>query len=244
MRLLLALLLFACGGSPAAAEDAPPEGIEAPPEGFAKLFNGKDLAGWRGLVAGPPKVAAMSEDELAKAQVAANERMKQHWSVEDGVLVYDGKGNSLATEKDFQNFELILDWKIREAGDSGIYLRGSPQVQIWDPSKWNGVGSGGLYNNKKNPSEPTKVADKPIGEWNTFRIRMVGETVWVWLNGELVVPGVVLENYWERNKPIYETGAIELQHHGNRLEFRNIFIKELPANAKAADYEDAKAPGL
>ena len=124
---------------------------------------------------------------------------------------------------------MLVDWKILKDGDSGIYLRGSPQVQIWDPASKiaNGVGSGGLFNNQKNPSKPSKVADKPIGEWNTFRIKMVGDKVSVWLNGELVVDNVVLENYWERDKPIYPTGQIELQNHGNTLWFKNVYIKEL-----------------
>jgi hypothetical protein len=130
------------------------------------------------------------------------------------------------TAKDYGDFELLVDWKILPKGDSGIYLRGTPQVQIWDPAL-NNLGSGGLYNNQKHPSKPTKTADKPIGEWNTFRIRMVGEEVDVYLNDELVVDNVVLENFWERDKPIYPTGQIELQHHGNTLYFKNIYLREL-----------------
>jgi hypothetical protein len=201
-----------------------------PPEGFTALSNGKDLSGWKGLVGNPKTRAEMSEEELAAAQEKADESMRAHWSAEDGVLVFDGKGQSLCTVKDYGNFELYVDWKIKEKGDSGIYLRGSPQVQIWDPSdgERNAVGSGGLFNNQKNPSEPLVVADNPIGEWNTFYIKMVGEKVTVKLNGKLVVDNVVLENYWERDKPIYETGQIELQNHGNTLYFRNVFVKELP----------------
>ena len=168
----------------------------------------------------------MSEEDLAVAQEAADAEVAKHWKPEDGILVFDGKGKSLCTLKDYRNFELLVDWKIKPMGDSGIYLRGTPQVQIWDPNQ-HGIGSGGLYNNKKHPSKPSKTADKPIGEWNTFDIKMVGDKVWVKLNGELVVDGVVMENYWERDKPIYPTGQIELQNHGNTLYFRNIFIKEL-----------------
>ena len=112
------------------------------------------------------------------------------------------------------------------AGDSGIYLRGSPQVQIWDPAKWP-QGSGGLYNNKKNPSDPLVKADHPVGEWNRFRIRMVDEVVSVWLNDKLVVDNVILENYWDRSQPIFPTGQIELQNHGSTLWFRNVFIRQL-----------------
>ena len=204
-----------------------------PPEGFTALSNGKDLSGWKGLVGNPKTRAKMSAEELAAAQDKADESMRAHWSVEDGVLVFDGKGQSLCTVKDYGNFELYVDWKIKEKGDSGIYLRGSPQVQIWDPNdgERNAVGSGGLFNNQKNPSKPLVVADNPIGEWNTFYIKMVGENVTVKLNGKLVVDNVVLENYWDRDKPIYETGQIELQNHGNTLYFRNVFIKELPDEA-------------
>jgi hypothetical protein len=201
-----------------------------PPEGFMALFNGKDLAGWKGLVGNPPVRAAMTPEKLAEEQQAADEKAHAHWSVQDGVLVYDGKGDSLCTAKDYGDFELYVDWKIGPMGDSGIYLRGSPQVQIWDPSLQvaGGVGSGGLYNNQENPSKPTECADKPIGEWNTFHIKMVGDKVWVTLNGKLVVDNVTMENYWERDKPIYSTGQIELQHHGNTIYFKNIYIKELP----------------
>ena len=198
----------------------------SPPPGFKAIFNGKDLQGWKGLVGNPKSRAQMDQQALASAQEKADEEAKKHWSVDDGVIVFDGKGKSLCTAKDYGNFELYVDFKIHEKGDSGIYLRGSPQVQIWDPALRN-IGSGGLYNNKKNPSNPSKTADKPIGEWNTFYIKMVGEKVTVKLNGELVVDNVVMENYWERDKPIYETGQIELQNHGNLLYFRNIFLREL-----------------
>jgi len=197
-----------------------------PPEGFTALFNGVDLAGWKGLVGNPKKRAAMTPEQLAEAQKKADEVMRAGWSVEDGVLVFSGKGQSLCTEKDYGDFEMYVDWKIKPNGDSGIYLRGSPQVQIWDPGHWK-IGSGGLYNNKKNPSKPTKIADNPIGEWNTFFIRMVGERVTIKLNGELIVDDVVLENYWERDKPIYPTGQIELQNHGNTLWFKNIYLREI-----------------
>jgi hypothetical protein len=71
------------------------------------------------------------------------------------------------------------------------------------------------------------VADNPVGQWNTFWIKMVGDKVWVKLNGKLVVDGVILENYWDRSKPIFPTGDIQLQNHGNTLWFKNIYIKEL-----------------
>ena len=200
-----------------------------PPEGFTALFNGKDLTGWQGLVELPKRD---KDPEKYAAQIkAANEKFLPHWTVKDGVLQYDGKGQSLQTVKDYGDFELLVDWKIGPKGDSGIYLRGSPQVQIWDRPE----GSGGLYNNQKNPSQPVKQADRPPGEWNRFRIRMIGDKVTVFLNGELVVDNVTMENYWERDRPIYPTGAIELQHHGDTLRFKNIFVREMGAAAVQAN---------
>ncbi len=117
--------------------------------------------------------------------------------------------------------------KSNRTANSGLYLRGTPQVQIWDVPD----GSGGLYNNQKNPSKPIVNADNPPGQWNRFRIVMIGEKVTIWLNDVLVVRDVTMENYWERDKPIYPTGQIELQHHGSTLYFKNIFIRELPRKA-------------
>ncbi len=202
-----------------------------PPDGFVALFNGKDLTGWRGLVEDPVKRAKMTPEELAAKQQKADEDARAHWRAEDGVLVFDGKGQNLCTAKDYGDFELLVDWKIGKDGDSGIYLRGSPQVQIWDPDTKaaGGIGSGALYNNQPpDPSKPLVKADKPIGQWNSFAIKMVGDKVTVKLNGQLVTDAVTLQNYWERDKPIYPTGAIELQNHGNTLYFKNIYIKELP----------------
>ena len=203
--------------------------LNEPPPGFNALFNGRNLTGWKGLVGNPKSRAKMKPLELAKKQINANEGMRTHWQVKDGALVFDGKGHSLCTIRDYRNFEMLVDWKIERGGDSGIYLRGAPQVQIWDP-KDHPEGSGGLYNNKKHPSKPLTRADNPVGQWNTFRIRMVDERVTVHLNDELVVDDTVMENYWDRSRPIYEWGQIELQSHGSTLYFRNVFLRELPEN--------------
>jgi len=206
------------------------------PEGFTALFNGKDLNGWKGLTKpdSPIERAALSPERRAEAQKEADENIRAHWKVENGEIVFDGKGRSLCTMKDYANFEMLVDWKIPPHGDSGIYLRGSPQVQIWDPftaptKNGSEVGSGAFYNNKTNASKPLLVADKPIGEWNRFRILMVGERAHIYLNGELVVRDTILENYWDRAQPIFPTGQIELQNHGDALWFKNVYLRELPA---------------
>ncbi|MDB5296574.1 MAG: hypothetical protein JWO31_2557 [Phycisphaerales bacterium] len=218
-----------------------------PPAGFTAAFNGKDLTGWKGLLDPKKKLdnpivrGKLPPEELKAAQAEADENMRANWKVEDGALVFSGKGRSLCTAKDYADFEMWVDWKIKKGGDSGVYLRGSPQVQIWDTALTRvgaQVGSGGLYNNEKNPAIPLKLADKPIEQWNTFFIRMVGEKVTVYLNGELVTDNVTLENYWARgmkmpNEPIFPSGQIELQNHGNTLWFKNVYLRELPASSAA-----------
>jgi len=224
VSLVLVLIGLGCAGD---EEDTKQRALNRPPKGFVALFNGKDLRGWKGLVGNPKTRREMSGEELAKAQAEANEDMRVHWKVVDGVLCFDGKGHSLCTAKDYGDFEMLVDWKIEAGGDSGIYLRGSPQVQIWDWQNTD-IGSGGLYNNQKGSSEPLKRADRLAGQWNTFRIIMIGELVTIYLNDVLVVDNVVLENYWERDKSIYPIGQIELQSHNSTLYFRNIFIREIP----------------
>ena len=200
--------------------------------GFISIFNGKDLSGWKGLAGNPISRSKMTKEQLDSEQKAANDRMTKDWKVENGVLVFDGKGfDNLCSEKEYEDFELLLDWRMEAKGDGGVYLRGSPQVQTWDTSRRDAgaqVGSGGLYNNQIYQSKPLAVADNPINEWNTFRIKMVGDKVTVYLNGVLVTDNVILENYWDRNLPIFKNGQIELQAHGTRLEFREIYIREIP----------------
>jgi HEAT repeat protein len=198
--------------------------------GFVSIFSGKDLDGWHGLVKNPVERAKMKPDVFAKAQTEADLKMLNNWSVKDGCIVFNGSGDNLCTKKMYGDFEMLVDWKISKNGDSGIYLRGAPQVQIWDTSRVDvgaQVGSGGLYNNQKNPKNPLVLADNAIGDWNTFRIKMIGEKVTVFLNGILVVDNVVMENYWDRAIPIFAKDAIELQAHGTDLAFRNLFVKEL-----------------
>ena len=203
-------------------------------EGFVCLFNGKNLDGWKGLVENPIARSKMSPEKLAEAQKKADETMSKDWIVENEELVYIGNGwDNICTVKNYADFELLVDWRLDPNGkepDAGVYLRGTPQVQIWDIRRTNvgaEVGSGGLYNNQKNPSKPTSVEDNKLGEWNTFRIVMKGEKVTVWLNGVMVVDNVVLENYWDRKLPVPACDQIEMQAHGCRCYFRNIYVKEL-----------------
>ncbi len=225
--------------------------LNTPPKGFTALFNGKDLTNWHGAIHLPERERLKGE-ALEQKQKAADQLARETWTVKDGVLHMKPKierkgdrvikrGVNLATVKDYRNFELYVDWKIEKGGDSGIYLRGQPQVQIWDSDNLapslkadHGKGSGGLWNNPAGSKEkqPLKKADRPVGEWNTFHIILKNDKVTVYLNGTLVVDKGPLLNIWEPKKPLQKKGPIELQYHGDPLSFRNIYIKELPDDAE------------
>ena len=201
-------------------------------DGYISLFNGKDLAGWKGLVGNPISRSKMSDKQLATAQAKVDKEAAKNWIAKNGELFFTGEGNNLCTEKQYSDFEMLVDWKLYpgDEPDGGVYLRGTPQVQIWDISRTHvgaEVGSGGLYNNQTHESDPLKVADLELGEWNTFYIKMVGDRVTVHLNGELVVDNVILENFWDRSQPIFPIEQIELQAHGSEMAYRDIYIKEI-----------------
>ncbi len=213
------------------------------PSDAQSLFPSVSNAAWLGeqWVGGttfaPERLAAEDPESRGRRIAAWVAEARRHWSIDvqaDGPeLVSDGHGPHLVTARDFGDFELWLDWKLLPGGDSGIYLRGYPQVQLWDPAneaEWkNGSdkGSGALWNNKLHERFPLVRADKPTGEWNQMYIRMQGELVTVRLNGKLVVDEVVLDNYFHRDQPILARGPIHLQTHGKETRFRRLFIREL-----------------
>ncbi|WP_316818659.1 family 16 glycoside hydrolase [Pedobacter nyackensis] len=204
-------------------------------EGFVSMYNGTDLTGWKGLVGDPLKRAKMDAKTLAAAQEKADVAARESWKPINGELQFMIHGDNLVTEKKYGDFEMLVDWKIiddkKGEGDAGIYLRGAPQVQIWDNARVKvgaQVGSGGLYNNQVNESKPLKVADNKLDEWNTFRILMKGDRVTVYLNGQLVTDNVILENYWDRKMAIFAEEQIELQAHGSPVAYRDLYIREIP----------------
>ena len=216
-------------------------------KGYLPLFNGQDLTGWQGLVEDPIKRSRMTQSQLESKQKVADQEMRQDWLVENGNLKFVGEGfKNICTIKKYGDFEMLVDWKIGEGGDSGVYLRGTPQVQIWDTALTEvgaQVGSGGLYNNEKYESKPLLVADNPVNQWNTFRIRIVGDVVTVHLNGILVADQVKMENYWDRNQGLFPKEAIELHAHGENVEFRNVFVREM-GSAHAELSEEELAAGF
>ena len=210
----------------------------APPAGFRPLFNGQDLSGWRGRPhLDPEQEAEGTPEERAKRQAEWDADLASHWRVENGVIVNDGKGVFLTTDRDYADFELHLEWMFPEpCGDSGIYLRGHPQVQMWDPACERDFtlgcqqGSGGLWNNPVGTEgkDPLVKADRPAGEWNAFRIRIQGDRVTVVLNDRLVVDNQPLPNFFTKGAtPLPDRGPIQIQTHGSIMHVRNVFIREL-----------------
>jgi hypothetical protein len=194
------------------------EPANKPPEGFKSLFDGKSLEGWK-----------IHDGKLAS------------WGVEKGLLfVKGGGGGWLMTEKEYGDFELRLEFKVPKGGNSGVALRaplkGNPayqgmEIQILDDPSYKGLQkwqqTGSIYG----VVPPAKLATKKVGEWNAYRITCKGRKVTVELNGEKVVDAN-LDDYKEKHAKehpgiLRDKGHIGLQEHGGRVEFRNLFIKEL-----------------
>ncbi len=215
-----------------------PHDIAEEAKGFKPIFTGIDLAGW-----------VHDKEHLAHWQ-------PKNWFLDyDGKC--KAKDPNLWTEKEYGDFQLICDWKwtakpvkqmrpvilpsgeyamengkqkqieVLDAGDSGLYLRGSSksQINMWC---WP-VGSGEVYGYRTDPKMPAEVragvtpklnADRPVGQWNRFLITMKGDRLTVELNGKRVLDNAQLPGVSKR-------GRIALQHHGDPIQFANIFIKEL-----------------
>lgn len=229
-RLFIAAVVFLPAATVFAAE---------PPEGFNTIFNGQDLSGWHAMPHfDPRKLQEMTEEERTAKLSEWMEDARQHWTVENGELINDGHGAYLVSDQEFENYELLIDYKTVPLADSGIYLKYTPQVQIWDykePGKFHlgaDLGSGGLWNNSAGAAgkDPFVLADRPFGEWNSFRIRQLGARTTVWLNDMLVVDHAVMENFWDRSAPLFRRGSVELQTHGGEIRWRNIFVREIPSD--------------
>lgn len=237
---MLSILLLAASSSFAAA----------PPDGFRAIFNGSDLEGWYGKVSvSPIEFAKLTEEERAAKIDGWAADTAKHWTVENGELVNDGFGPYLVTKEEFTDYELLIDYKTVPLADSGIYLKGNPQVQIWDYTETRKFeigadkGSGGLWNNSPGAAgkDPLVLADKAFGEWNSFRIRQIGARTTVWLNDKMVVDNAIMENYWDRKSPLFAKGPVELQTHGGEIRWRNIYVREIPpeeANQLLAEHSN------
>ena len=193
------------------------------------LFDGKDLSAWKTY--GKP----------------ATEPVR--WAIENGVLAWRKGAGNLATQETFGDFELELEWKISPGGNSGIMFgvdeisdkpwHTGPELQILDDAKHRDgknplTAAGALYS----LYPAAKPAAKPVGEWNTQRVKVQAGRVQSWLNGVLVVDAQIGSDDWNarvakskfapfkqfaRVKP----GRILLQDHNEDVWFRNIRVRRL-----------------
>lgn len=219
--------------------------------GFVDILPGPALEGWRGGDTFDHRALTAMPEAARAAKVAGwTAAARQHWKPEGRELLTTGKGPCLATLKDYGDVDFRVEYRISPKGDSGIYLRNVPQVQIWDPADQDAwkhgakLGSGGLWNNSAGApgKDPLLVADNPAGRWNALRVLQLGERVSVWLNDRLVVDHARLENYFDRAKPVPATGPLLLQSHGDPVRWRNLRLREIPgdeANRGLASKGDA-----
>jgi hypothetical protein len=225
----------------ARAAEAAPNTLTAAEKkaGWKLLFDGKSTKGWRGY---------------NKKEAPAS------WKVIDGVLTFDkveGQGGDLLTEEQYESFELAIDWKISPKGNSGVmyhvqetekspYMTG-PEMQVLDngghadgKNPLTSAGSGyALY-------PPSKDVTRPVGEWNSARLLIDNGKAEHWLNGEKIVTYDKGSDEWKAkvaeskfkawaNFGVPTKGHIDLQDHGNKVEFRNIKIRIIRAKrVKAA----------
>ena len=216
VAILLAAVL--CGGTAAGPTADDPEKAA----GFVPLFNGKDLSGWK-QYAGKPGL----------------------WVAEDGMIVCRGGGGGwLGTAREYANFELRLEYRLKPAGNSGVYIRAPEQghisragmeIQILDDNhpKYAKLDfyqyTGSIYH----VVPPTRRAGKPAGQWNAMTVRADGRRVLVIVNGKKVVDADL--DRCRRDQAVAKehpglartTGRIGLQSHTDRVEFRRIRVKGL-----------------
>ena len=201
-------------------------------KGWQSLFDGKTINGWR----------KASRDTVPD----------EAWFADQGVLTFDpakGHGGDIVTKSTFRNFELSIQFKVSEGGNSGIKYFIFPnsslgcEYQIIDDERHVDAGLGKNGNRKTGsfydvlPADPAKKY-KPAGEWNTARIIAVGNHVEHWLNGSKVLEfergsepfrQAIAESKFKSTKNFAEalTTPILLQAHGDKVSFRDIKIKEL-----------------
>lgn len=234
MRLMILLIALAFSMVPTRVM-LRAESVEIDGKAFDPLFDGKSLTGWHGRPHLDP-AQYPETDEATRAKWASE--VATHWTIENGEIVNDGHGPYLTTNESFGDMEFLLKYKTVPKADSGIYLRGTPQVQIWDSteeSKFSigaNLGSGALWNNSPGAKgkDPLVLADKPFGEWNAVRILQVGSRTTVYLNDKLVVEHAIMENFWNRALPLAASGPIQLQTHGGEIRWKDLYVRRIGAD--------------
>ncbi len=230
-RLRPSLLGLAAGF---AALVAPAAWADSPTPGFTRIFDGKTTTGWHGRPHIHPDKFA---EATAEQKQAWDDEIAKHWKIEGDELINDGHGAYMTTDKSYGDIELKLKYRTVPLADSGVYVRSTPQIQIWDTTEeakfgiGANLGSGGLWNNSPGApgKDPLVKADRPFGEWNEIHMIQVGARTTIKLNGQLVVDNAIMENFWDRKQPLFRTGVIQLQTHGGEIAWKDIEVREIGA---------------
>jgi len=201
--------------------------------GWQLLFDGESMEGWHGYnekVTGPA------------------------WHAMDGTIHLDksrGKAGDIVTDEEYEDFELMLEWKIQDCGNSGIFwnvvedpsidrvYKTGPEMQVLDnkchpDAKIITHRSGDLYDMIESSEENVK----PAGQWNSVRIKSKNAAMELWQNGTKVVSFTMHSPEWNsmvadskfKNMPLFgkaKKGHIALQDHGDEVWFRNLKIRRL-----------------
>ena len=175
-------------------------------EGFVALFNGKDLTNWR-----------FGDKDVLTAPLPEN------CKVEEGVIKVTGGGSPhLASAKEYTDFDFRFQWRgVKDKYNSGFFVRsgkklGANQINLAKGSE------GNFFGGKMKGGKAVPELQKPSGEWNEWRVLVVGDKMTFWCNGKLAWEGMEFEA---------KSGYLGLQAEGAPLEFRNLRIKEM-ATAK------------
>ena len=190
-----------------------------PEAAYAPVFGNET---WSVVALNPVEKAAMKAKKIKKAEVAAAATAAQVWAAtETGMAYAGGAAATMGSGKNYENFELMFEWK--GEGKAGLGVRSIPQIDL------GGEKSGALSGNEKNKNIPIKVADNPAGDWNTVYVKVLNDRVTVNVNGVETTQNVILENVCDRNIPAFIEGQLMLIGEGTPIEFREMYIRELPS---------------
>ncbi len=192
-----------------------------PEQGFAPAS--LEPEAWKAVAADPETLRAMKPKALAKAQLMAQAAADQAWSAAGGVLSAATGAPTIGSDKEYENFCLIVEWKTD--GEAGLGIRSIPQIAL------GGRNAGALTENKLHENTTPEAANRP-GEWNTMEVRVVNDRVTVVLNGVTTCNNVILENPCNRQIPAYAEGQILLIGGSEPVSFRDMYIRELPSTPR------------
>ena len=171
----------------------------------------------KAVVGNPETRKAMKPKALAKAQLEADAAMAQKWSLTDGILTAQANAPAIQFPKQYENFEMILDWKT--PGEAGIAVRAIPQIRL------GGVSGTGMLADDKGVAD----ADNRPDNWNTLYVKVVDDRITVFENDVKIVENAVMTNPDMPGEPVGICGCIELIAGAAPVEFRNVYVNELPS---------------